>query len=95
MAVIGFVLGGLLMVYEWVLIARAIESWILVVNPRWTPRGPLLLASEFIYTVTDPPLNFLKKFIKPLRLGNISLDLAFLVLFVLVMLAMRLVVLFF
>jgi YggT family protein len=32
--------------------------------------------SEIIFTVTDPPLKFLRRFIKPVRLGAISLDFA-------------------
>jgi len=79
--VVGWILLSLLTVYEWVLICRAILSWVQVVNPRWTPRGVVLVLAEGAYTVTDPPLRFLRKLIKPLRVGSISLDLAFLVLF--------------
>ena len=41
----------------------------------------LLVVAEAIYTVTDPPLRFLRRLIPPLRLGQVQLDLAFIVLF--------------
>lgn len=91
MIYVGWVLGTALMLYEWVLIGRALLSWILVVNPAWTPKGFLLFVSEAVYTLTDPPLNLLKKFIKPLRVGGMALDMAFLVLFLLVIICMRVV----
>jgi YggT family protein len=38
--------------------------------------------AEVFYTLTDPPLRALRKVIPPLRIGNVSLDLSFLVLMV-------------
>ncbi len=91
MPVVGWVLFGLLTAYEWLLIIRAILSWVQVINPQWTPRGVMLVIAEGVFTVTDPPLRFLRKLIKPLRLGNIHLDMAFLVLFLLVLVGLRVV----
>jgi YggT family protein len=45
-----------------------------------------VVALEVLYSCTDPPLKFLRRFIPPLRLGGVSLDLSFLVLFVIVIL---------
>ncbi len=73
-------LATLLWIYWLILIGRLIFDWVQVFARDWRPRGPLLLIAEAIYTVTDPPLNFLRRFIPPLRLGQISLDLSFLVL---------------
>jgi YggT family protein len=50
-------------------------------KPSWTPRGLMLWFAESVYTFTDPPLNFFRKFIPPLRLGGVALDLSFIVLF--------------
>ena len=47
---------------------------------NWTPRGRLLVLLELIYTVTDPPLRLLRRVIPPLRIGQVSFDLAFLIL---------------
>ena len=91
MIIAGWVILGVLLVYEWVLIARAVLSWIQVINAGWTPRGILLLVAEGTYTVTDPPLRFLRKLIKPLRVGSVQLDIAFLLLFLLVIACIRLV----
>lgn len=91
MATVGWVLASCLLIYEWILIARAVLSWVVVLAPRWTPRGAMLLVSEAVYTVTDPPLRLLKRFIKPWRLGGVSLDIAFIVLFIIVIFCARVV----
>ena len=39
---------------------------------------------ESVYFVTDPPLKLLRSFIKPVRMGAISLDLGVLVLFLVI-----------
>ena len=91
MLTVGWVLFGILTVYQWILVIRAILSWVQVINPHWTPKGIMLLLAEAVYTLTDPPLKFLRKFIKPLRLGGIGLDMAFLVLFLLIMVGLYVV----
>ncbi len=62
------------------LICRLVLDWIQVLAREWRPRGPVLLLAEVVYTVTDPPLKFLRRLIPPLSLGGIRLDMAFLVL---------------
>ena len=43
--------------------------------------GKVILAfAELTYSLTDKPLFFIRRFIPPLRLGGVSLDLAFIVL---------------
>jgi YggT family protein len=69
------------------LICRLVLDWIQVLAREWRPRGPVLLFAEAIYTVTDPPLKFLRRMIPPLSLGSIRLDVAFLVLLLAVSLA--------
>jgi YggT family protein len=46
----------------------------------WRPRGPVLLLSELVFTLTDPPLKAIRKFVPSLRIGSVSLDLSFLIL---------------
>ena len=75
-----------------VLICRLVLDWIQVLAREWRPRGPVLIFAEFIYSVTDPPLKFLRRLIPPLSLGGIRLDLAFLVLILAVSLAPSLLV---
>jgi YggT family protein len=62
------------------LICRLVLDWIQVLAREWRPSGPVLVLAEAIYTVTDPPLKFLRRLIPPLSLGTVRLDLAFLVL---------------
>jgi YggT family protein len=40
--------------------------------------------ADFIYAVTDKPLGFVRRFVKPLRLGGISIDLSMLILFIVI-----------
>ena len=63
-----------------VLICRLVLDWIQVLAREWQPRGPLLFFAEAVYTVTDPPLKFLRRLIPPLSLGSVRLDMGFLVL---------------
>ena len=41
----------------------------------------MLWFAESVYTLTDPPVKFFRRFIPPLRLGGVALDLSFIVLF--------------
>ena len=59
------------------LFVRLIVDWIQMFARSWTPRGPVLVILEGIYTVTDPPVSALRKMIPPLRLGGVAIDLSF------------------
>jgi len=90
---LGLVIDALVfvvLVFFAALICRLILDWIQVLAREWRPRGPVLLLAEVVYTVTDPPLKFLRRLIPPLSLGGIRLDLAFLVLMLAVSLTLRL-----
>jgi len=73
------------------LICRLVLDWIQVLAREWRPRGPVLLFAEAVYTVTDPPLKFLRRLIPPLSLGAVRLDMAFLVLILAVSLTLSIV----
>jgi YggT family protein len=77
MFIIGTVIGWVLWIFLLVLFGRMILSWIPVLVRDWQPRGPMLVVAEVIYSVTDPPLRALRKVLKPVRIGNMMLDLAF------------------
>ncbi len=79
---IGWLLLRVLQFYIWVLIARMIISWIPLLAPQWRPKGVAASLFEIIYSLTDPPIKALRKVIPPLNLGGISLDLAFMAVFV-------------
>ena len=77
---VGSVLRLALFLFFIVLIGRLILDWVQAFSRDWRPRGPMLVVAEVVYTVTDPPLRALRKVIPPLTLGQLRLDLAFLVL---------------
>jgi len=89
MGILKVVLTYVLWIYLLFLIGRMIFSWIQMFARQWVPTGILLVIAEIIYTVTDPPLKFLRRYIPPLRLGTVAMDLSFMVVFIVVLIAMR------
>jgi len=85
-ALVKIVLTYVLWIYLLLLIGRLIFSWIQALSRSWSPRGPVLVVAETVFTATDPPLKFLSRFIPVLRLGSVALDLSFMVLFFVVLL---------
>jgi YggT family protein len=64
------------------LILRLIIEYVMMFARNFRPHGILAAALEVAYTVTDPPLRALRRIIPPLRLGSMSIDLSFIVLFI-------------
>lgn len=75
-------LSTLIWLYLLLLIARMIIGLIMVFARDFQPTGAVVVIFEAVMTVTDPPLKALRRIIPPLRIGQVSLDLAFLVLFI-------------
>ena len=82
MGLIALVLYWLFEVYFFVLIGRFVVDLVLSMNGSWRPKGLLVVLVESVYTVTDPPLKAIRRFIPPLRLGPVQIDLAWTVLFI-------------
>jgi len=80
---VGQVLGTIVWLYLLVLIGRLVFDYVQIFARSWEPRGLLLVVVEAIYTLTDPPLRLLRRVIPPIRMGQVSFDLAFIVLFLL------------
>lgn len=78
-SVVAQLLYVLVFVYFLLLLCRLVFDWVQVFARDWRPRGISLVVAESVYTATDPPLRFVRRWVKPLRLGAIQLDLAFLV----------------
>ena len=93
MGIVKIVLFYALSIYLVILLGRLIFSWIQTFSRSWTPSGPLLIVAEVVFTATDPPLRFLRRFIPTIRLGTVALDLSFMVLFFVVIFAMQAVTL--
>ncbi len=88
MSPVGVTLVYVLTIFMVVLIARLVMDYVFMFARSYQPRGVAVVALEVLYSITDPPLKFLRRFIPPLRLGGVSLDLSFLVLFVIVSLGL-------
>jgi YggT family protein len=86
------VLTYVLTIYLVILIGRMIFGWIQVFARDWRPTGVVLVLAEAIFTATDPPLKFLRRFIPPLRLGMVAMDLSFMVLFIVVLILLEVAV---
>ena len=95
MDIVGSLIILALRVFLVLLFARMVLSWVPVLVRDWEPRGAVLVAAELVYSVTDPPLRALRKVLRPVRVGTVMLDLAFIGLFILVSLLMRIVALVF
>lgn len=80
MSAVGQVIATVLWLYLVILIARLVVDFVQMMSRDWTPRGPVLVVCEIIYSMTDPPLRLLRRVIPPLRFGGIALDLSFIVL---------------
>jgi YggT family protein len=76
------VLYVLIYLFVVILLARFVLSLVLSFGRRWRPGRVAAAALESVWTVTDPPLKALRRVIPPIRIGSVSLDLAFLVLLV-------------
>ncbi|MHB8340546.1 MAG: YggT family protein [Mycobacteriales bacterium] len=82
MAVVGVVLSYLLTAYLLLLLGRFVVEFIQSINPSFRPHGGVVVIFEIVYTTTDPPVKLLRRFIPPLRFGNVALDLSLLLLVV-------------
>lgn len=90
MSAIRYLLYYIVFIFFIVLIGRLVIDWIQVFARDWRPRGVVLVICEGIYSATDPPLKALRRLLPPLRIGQVQLDLAFIVLFLIVTFAMAL-----
>ena len=64
------------------LLLRLVMDYVMMFARNFRPTGIVAAGLELAYTVTDPPLKALRRVIPPLRLGQFSLDLSFIVLFI-------------
>jgi YggT family protein len=81
MSVIGTLLGFVLTVFVVVMIARMIFDWVMVLGsspPPWARRVRTL-----VYAGTEPVIAPVRRVLRPVRAGGVSIDLAFTVVFIL------------
>jgi len=73
------------------LLAGSVLAWGPQLGRDGQPGRAMIVVLECIYTITDPPLKFLRRHIPPLRLGSVALDLSFLVLMITVLILISVV----
>ena len=71
-------------IFWYLLLARIVVEMIASFSRGWSPRGFVAVILEWLFTITDPAVKALRKVIKPVRIGQVSLDLSVLVLFVII-----------
>lgn len=91
MSIVLSLLYVVLLLFLLALLIRLVFDWVQVFARDWKPKGLALVLASGVYSITDPPLRKLRRIMPPLRLGNISLDLAFLVLVLATYIAMSIV----
>ena len=79
---IGYILGQLVGTYLFILIARAIISFLPLLNIYVSRGNPIV---NVIYQLTDPPLIMLRQYIPPTG----GFDLSFLILYILLQFLQR------
>ena len=90
-SIIGQVLYLVLYFLLLLLIVRLALSYVLQYARRWRPGRGAAASLELVWTVTDPPLHGLRRVMPPLRIGTVSIDIAFLVLLLILYVLMRVV----
>lgn len=76
-----------LTIVQVLLMVRIVFDVVQMFARSWRPRGVALLVASVVYRVTDPPMRWLRSKVKPVDLGGMRLDLAFLILYFAVIIA--------
>ena len=79
MVYVGAVIDLVLRLFLILLFARFVVDWVQVFARSWRPKGVVLVLLEIIYSITDPPIVFIRRFVPPLRIGSIALDTSFII----------------
>ena len=67
---------------------RMVMGYVFMFRQSFRASGVVAVLLEVTYTVTDPPLKALRRVLPPLRVGGISLDLGFILLFIVIQLVL-------
>jgi YggT family protein len=88
---IGVILDTILFAFFVLMLIRLVVDWVQVFARSWTPHGPVLVVLEVVYSITDPPIMFVRRFVPPLRLGAVAIDTSFIIVLIVVYLLRRVV----
>lgn len=82
---IASLLGFALLLFEVVLIARMIVDWAAMLSPNTGGSSAMYQARRVTHGLTEPVLGPVRRVLRPVRVGSVSIDLAFTVVFVAVL----------
>ena len=89
MSAVGALLGLVLLFFELVLVTRVVLDWVGVLAPGGS--GGIVKARGWTHALTEPVIAPVRRIVRPVRLGSVSIDLAFTLVFVAVILLRSLV----
>jgi YggT family protein len=89
--VIADLLGIVLVLFQLVLVARIVVDWVGVLSPATGGAG-IYRARRVIHGITEPVIAPVRRVLKPVRVGSVSIDLAFAAVFLAVILLRTVVV---
>lgn len=73
---LGVVLYYSLLAFVIVMWGRLILDFVRAFAPQWRPPGIVMGISGLIFTITDPPIRLVRRWVKPVQIGSFSLDFA-------------------
>jgi len=79
---IGSVIELVLWLFLGLMFVRLVVDYVQMFARSWVPRGIALVVLEIVYSITDPPIRFVRRFVPPLRLGSVALDTSFIIVFI-------------
>ena len=79
MHLVGQILFTVLLVFFLLLLFRLVMDYVFMFARGFRPQGLLAIALELAYSATDPPLKAVRRVLPPLRIGNVAIDLGFVV----------------
>jgi YggT family protein len=63
--------------YLLVLVVRLVIGLVMAFGNGWRPTGKGAAFAELVFMVTDPPIRFFRKIVRPLRVGTVVIDFGF------------------
>jgi YggT family protein len=90
-SILAWIVHSVAQIAFYLLFARIILDLVRQVRRDWKPSGFWLVLSVWILRLTDPPLRYTRRFVKPVRVGGAMLDLAMMVLLLALLLIMTIV----
>ncbi len=74
MSVLFWAVYAALSIFILIMWVRLILDFVVNFNRGWRPAGAGLVLAEVVFTITDPPIKFVRRFVPAVRLGAVALD---------------------